>query len=292
MTDTTTPGTEPMPVAASDTPAAPQAPAAAEAQAPGQPLSQDARPPREGRRRGGRGRGRGSNRAAGLGESGAQPDGQSPAADGKPQAQTRGDRKPGKGERKPARPIHPLLHVLADLHPRLFGARFLPLKVGIYEDLRDAHPEALPAEELKVALGLHTRSNRYLESVASGLPRHDLQGQPTEPVAVEHVQHAITELYRRRKDTPQEPAARQRAVTLLLQAMERSGLDRDGWREKFGVSGADWARALHDEALLQLGARSARAEALKRAYVASGKTVEEFASMYGMEPAEVQALVG
>lgn len=296
MTDTTTPGTEPMPVAASDTPAASQAAAAAEAQAPGQPISQDARPPREGRRRGGRGRGRGGNK----GQAPGQPQQAQAPADGTPRPHGQqakaggknGGKTGGKGERKPARPIHPLLHVLADLQPRLFGARFLPLKVGIYEDLRAAHPEALPAEELKVALGLHTRSNRYLEAVASGLPRHDLQGQPTEPVAVEHVQHAITELYRRRKDTPQEPAARQRAVTLLLQAMERSGLDRDAWREKFGLAGADWARALHDEALLQLGARSARAEALKRAYAASGKTVEEFASMYGMEPAEVQALVG
>ena len=37
-------------------------------------------------------------------------------------------------------------------------------------------PRQLPDEELKVALGLHTRSNRYLEAVASGLPRHDLAG--------------------------------------------------------------------------------------------------------------------
>ena len=40
-----------------------------------------------------------------------------------------------------------------------------------------------------------------------------------------------------------------------------------------------------------LAAVSARAEALRRAYAASGKTVAEFAEMYGMDPDEVRAMV-
>ncbi len=248
-------------------------PGTAEGQAPTEPAA------RGERRRGSRG---------GRGQGGGQPRGPATAA-ASPQApgQARKDRRE---QRKPARPTHPLLQTLFTLYPGLFGARFLPLKVGIYEDLRAAHPEQLPAEELKVALGLHTRSNRYLEAVASGLPRHDLQGQPTDPAAPEHVQHAIVELYRRKKDTPQEPAARERAVAQLVRAVQASGLGRDGYREKFG-GGADWARALLDDALLQLGAQSARAEALKRAYTASGKSVAEFAEMYGMDVGEVRALV-
>ena len=75
------------------------------------------------------------------------------------------------GARKAPRPVHPLLHKLFELYPRLFGARFLPLKIGVFEDLVAAQPQALPAAELKVALGLHTRSTRYIESVASGLPQ-------------------------------------------------------------------------------------------------------------------------
>lgn len=194
------------------------------------------------------------------------------------------------GPRKPARPVHPLLHTLYELYPALFGARFLPLKLGVFEDLRTAHPEQLPADELKVALGLHTRSNRYIEAVATGLPRHDLQGQPVEPVAPEHVHHAILELYRRKSSTPQEPAARQRAVAQLVQAIERSGLGREGYREKFGA-GHEAGRALLDEALAVLGQQAARQEALLRAFRASGKSVDEFAEMYGMEPQDVARLM-
>ncbi|WP_427915232.1 ProQ/FinO family protein [Ramlibacter sp. MMS24-I3-19] len=195
-----------------------------------------------------------------------------------------------KKRRKPApRQTHPLLQTLWELYPTLFGARFLPLKLGVFEEMRAAHPDKLPAEELKVALGLHTRSNRYLEAVATGLPRHDLAGQPVEPVAPEHVHHAILELYRRKSTTPQEPAARERAIVQLAAAVERSGLDRDAYRERFGQH--DASRAMLEEALVLVGQKTARQEALVRAFKASGKTVDEFADMYGMTPAEVARLV-
>lgn len=195
-----------------------------------------------------------------------------------------------KKRKKPApRQTHPLLQTLWELYPGLFGARFLPLKLGVFEEMRTAHPDKLPAEELKVALGLHTRSNRYLEAVASGLPRHDLAGQPVEPVAPEHVHHAILELYRRKSTTPQEPAARERAIVQLAAAVDRSGLDRDAYRERFGQHEA--SRPLLDEALAMVGQKAARQEALVRAFKASGKSVEAFAEMYGMEPREVARLV-
>ena len=195
-----------------------------------------------------------------------------------------------KKRKKPvARQTHPLLQTLWELYPVLFGARFLPLKLGVFEEMRAAHPDKLPPEDLKVALGLHTRSNRYLEAVASGLPRHDLAGQPVEPVAPEHVHHAILELYRRKSTTPQEPAARERAIVQLAAAVERSGLDRDVYRERFGQHEA--SRPLLDEALAMVGQKAARQEALVRAFKASGKSVEAFAEMYGMEPREVARLV-
>ena len=64
----------------------------------------------------------------------------------------------------------------------MFGAQFLPLKLGVFQDLLALHPDVFKRDELKVALGLHARSTRYLESVASGLPRHDLNGDAVEPV--------------------------------------------------------------------------------------------------------------
>jgi sRNA-binding protein len=191
--------------------------------------------------------------------------------------------------RKAARPVHPLLHKLFELYPRLFGARFLPLKVGIFEDLVAAHPEALPAPELKVALGLHTRSTRYIEAVASGLPRHDLQARPVEPVAPEHVHHAILELYKRRSSKAPEQA-RQHAGEQLAAAIEASGMSREEYRERF-TSHDDNVHALLEDALAIVAQRSARREALQNAFRASGKTVAEFADMYGLDAAETKRLL-
>lgn len=191
--------------------------------------------------------------------------------------------------RKTPRPVHPLLQKLFELYPRLFGARFLPLKIGVFEELVATHPEALPAAELKVALGLHTRSTRYIEAVASGLPRHDLQGKPVEPVAPEHVHHAILELYRRRSGKAPEQA-RERAVAQLAAAIEASGLGREAYRERF-TSLDDDVHALLEEALAIVAQRGARREALQNAFRASGKTVAEFAEMYGLDPKEATRLL-
>ncbi|MDB5898839.1 MAG: hypothetical protein JWP22_1809 [Ramlibacter sp.] len=191
--------------------------------------------------------------------------------------------------RKAPRPVHPLLQKLFELYPQLFGARFLPLKVGIYQDLLAAHPEALPAAELKVALGLHTRSTRYIEAVASGLARHDLQARPVEPVAPEHVHHAIFELYKRRSGKAPE-RARQQAVGQLVAAIEASGLSREDCRERF-TSRDDSLQSLLEEALAVVAQKNARREALQNALKASGKTVAEFAEMYGLDPLEAKTLL-
>src|SRR4051794_18196940 len=163
--------------------------------------------------------------------------------------------------RKAPRPVHPLLHKLFELYPRLFGARFLPLKVGVFEDLLAAHPEALPAAELKVALGLHTRSTRYIEALASGLARHDLQARPVEPVTPEHVHHAILELNKRRSGKAPEQA-RQHAVGQLASAIEVSGLSREGYRERF-TSPDDNVQSLLEDALGIAAQKAARREALQ-----------------------------
>ena len=193
------------------------------------------------------------------------------------------------GARKTPRPVHPLLHKLYELYPRLFGARFLPLKIGVFEELVAAHPDVLPAPELKVALGLHTRSTRYIEAVASGLARHDLQGKPVEPVAPEHVHHAILELYRRRSGKAPEQA-RERAVAQLAAAMEASGLSREAYRERF-TSPDDNVHSMIEDALSAVAQKAARRQALQNAFAASGKTVAEFAEMYGLDPKEAKRLL-
>lgn len=186
--------------------------------------------------------------------------------------------------RAPRPNVQPVLEQLAALHPALFGAVFLPLKRGIFQDLQDTHPGVFEREALKAALALHTRSTRYLTAVASGQQRHDLQGQPVEALAAEHVHHALLEVFRRRQARSQEdlrPKLRKR----MLQAFEASGMSREAYVELVR-SRDEAANALLDEALAESSERAARSEALLRAFEASGQTVEAFADMYGLQPQE------
>ncbi len=186
---------------------------------------------------------------------------------------------------KAPRTPHPVLEQLAGLYPHLFGAVFRPLKRGIFQDLLAAHPDAFEREALKVALGIHTRSTRYLQAVAAGEKRHDLQGQPVEAMAPEHVHHALLEVYRRRKNQKGRstedllPKLRNR----IIAAFEASGLTREAYTELV-VGRDDAANAILEEAFAEWAARNAKAEALLRAFEASGSTLEQFADMYGMDP--------
>ena len=187
---------------------------------------------------------------------------------------------------RPPRPVHPVLEQLAGLYPALFGEVFRPLKRGIYQDLLAAHPEGVDKEGLKEALALHTRSTRYLASVAAGMARHDLAGQPVEAMAPEHVQHALMEVYRRRLGrTPedQKAALRERTVQAVARAFDASGLSRMDY-EAIARSRDEAANALLDEALALAAALAARDQAQLRAFEASGQTVEAFADMYGLNP--------
>jgi len=184
------------------------------------------------------------------------------------------------------RPPHPVLQRLFELYPKMFGARFLPLKLGVFQELLALHPEDFKKEELKLALGLHARSTRYLESIAAGEKRHDLKAEPVEDVAPEHVHHAILEVFRRRQARSREdlrPWLRERLVV----AIERSGLSREAYSERVPSQDPLSVQSLQ-EAFAEAGDRAARREALRRAFEASGRTPVEFAEMYGMDPATVE----
>ena len=184
-------------------------------------------------------------------------------------------------QRRAPRPVLPALEQLAALYPQLFGAVFRPLKRGIFQDLMAAHPEAFEKDALKQALAIHTRSTRYLQAVAAGQQRHDLQGQPVEAMAPEHVHHALVEVYKRRQGRGQDdllPRLRARIVDNI----DASGLTREAYAERVRTRD-DAANAVLDEAFAELAQRAAKDEALLRTYEASGKSVEAFADMYGMD---------
>lgn len=191
----------------------------------------------------------------------------------------------GQQQQRPQRKVHPALEKLFALYPKMFGAHFLPLKLGVYQDLLAQHPDDFKKEDLKVALGLHARSTRYLEAVAAGHQRHDLQGVPVEPVAPEHVHHAILEVFKRRQARSNEDL-RPHVVTRIIAAIESSGLGRDAYAERVRTQD-ETNNALLDEAVAELGRQAAKREALFRAFTASGRSEAEFAEMYGMDPEEV-----
>ena len=189
----------------------------------------------------------------------------------------------------PARPVNPALERLFELYPRLFGAHFLPLKLGVFQELLARHPDDFKKDDLKLAMGQHARSTRYLESVAAGQARHDLDGNVVEAVAPEHVHHALLEIFRRRQArTPED--LRPRLRVRLMEAIETSGLSREAYADLMRVQD-EATNALLDEAVAELGLEAAKRDALVRTFEASGKTVAEFSDMYGLDAAEVTSVV-
>ena len=182
--------------------------------------------------------------------------------------------------KRATRPASPALEKLFELHPNLFGAHFLPLKLGIFHDLLARHPDAFQKDELKLAMGQHARSTRYLECVAAGLERHDLDGTAVEPVSPEHIHHAILEVFRRRQARSKDDL-RPRLRLLLKQAIEKSGLVLDDYAALVRVQD-EATNTLLDDAMAELKAEAAKREALMTTFKASGKTEAEFADMYGM----------
>jgi hypothetical protein len=100
------------------------------------------------------------------------------------------------------------------------------------------------------------------------------------------VHHAILEVFKRRQARTAgdpRPWLRER----LVAAIEASGLSREDYM--LAVRGGDeTSNAVLDEAFAEVGARIARREALRRAFDASGKSIAEFAEMYGMTAQEVE----
>jgi ProP effector len=187
---------------------------------------------------------------------------------------------------QPGRVAHPLLLVLRNLYPQVFGDRVVPLKLGIFHELVAAHPEALEAKALREALGQHTRSTRYLERVAAGLPRHGLDGHPVEDLAPEHVHQAIMEVARR--DRSSQSAASQAKLRLRIRnAFEASGLSRSEYAERVKPPLEAW-NALLDEAYTEHGAEAAKQEALLKAFEGSGQSLAAFADSYGMDAANTE----
>lgn len=192
----------------------------------------------------------------------------------------------GKGKNRFAA-AQPVLEKLFELYPQLFGQRFVPLKLGIFQELLASHPDVFQRDALKLALGVHTRSTRYLQSVAAGLPRHDLQGNPVEAMAPEHVFLSMVEVFTRRQARTEEDLL-PKLQNQLVTAYEKSGLQRADYLARIGTPEATVSAVL-EEAIHQVEQQRARHAALVKAFEASGKPVQEFADMFGIPVRDVKA---
>jgi ProP effector len=87
---------------------------------------------------------------------------------------------------------------------------YMPLTIGIDKHLFALYPE-LSRKSLRVALGIHTNSLRYLKVMEKAKNRFDLDGKEAEEVSAEHRAHATTVLRERAKKVAEQRKA-QRAI--------------------------------------------------------------------------------
>ena len=113
---------------------------------------------------------------------------------------------------------------------------YSPLAIGIDKQVL-ARLSEVDRKTLRIALGMHTHSLRYLKTMEKATQRLDLDGQPAEEVAETHRSYA-TEVLRERfkKDAERRRAQREaEAIARKAEAAERQRSEKLSLLvEKFG----------------------------------------------------------
>ena len=130
----------------------------------------------------------------------------------------------------PAQGARTLLKTLQSSFP-VFND-YAPLAIGIDKQLLARRPD-LERKVLRIALGMHTNSLRYLKTMEKATHRLGLDGNPGEEVTDEHRKHASEilrerfkkEAERRKAQREAEAQERQRAEKLSL-LVEKFGKNR------------------------------------------------------------------
>nr|WP_200985070.1 ProQ/FINO family protein [Rhizobium rhizogenes]QCL09496.1 proQ/FINO family protein [Rhizobium rhizogenes] len=108
-----------------------------------------------------------------------------------------------------AKAIEALLIQPIDLLPKAAGDPIHPFAIGIWTDLRALLKPDTPAIPLRRAVSAYTHSKRYFLACAQpDAFRHDIDGNPVAPIAVENrmaAQLAFSKLNKSSSDTPAPP---------------------------------------------------------------------------------------
>jgi len=97
---------------------------------------------------------------------------------------------------------------------------YLPLAIGIDKQLIALSPE-INRKTLRIALGMHTNSLRYLKGMEKATHRFDLEGNSTDEVTEIHRTHATETLRERFKKNAEQRKA-QRAAEAAQEAAEKA----------------------------------------------------------------------
>ncbi|SAK48699.1 ProP effector [Caballeronia temeraria] len=105
---------------------------------------------------------------------------------------------PSRPAAAPSKPVDPVVHTIGKLQKR-FPLAFpknpapkVPLKVGIFEDLmKHAEELGLNEKELRGAIKVWCRGNRYWTSLVQGAPRIDLAGAAAGEVSPADAERAV-----------------------------------------------------------------------------------------------------
>ena len=97
---------------------------------------------------------------------------------------------------------------------------YSPLAIGIDRQLLARQPE-LERKTLRMALGMHTNSLRYLKSMEKARHRYDLDGNVVAELLDEHRQHAAQTLKERLKKDAERRRVQREAEALESQRLEK-----------------------------------------------------------------------
>ena len=110
-----------------------------------------------------------------------------------------------------------IINFLAQQFPNCFTieGEAKPLKIGIFQDIisRLDNSELLSKTKLRIALRAYTMGWRYLYSIKEGANRVDLDGNATEVITKEQMEHAQQQLKESKEQAKQRAKLKRKAAS-------------------------------------------------------------------------------
>lgn len=120
--------------------------------------------------------------------------------------------------------------------PALFTGAPKPIKLRVQVDIQERAPGVFTKHALSAFFRRYTGTTSYLQSVANGTQRFDLDGQPAGELSAEHRQIAADELARRRANHAAQQAEQRAAARAAdAQAQETRALEIQQRRNRAGL---------------------------------------------------------